>query len=428
MLSGTNSAQNLRRFDSEADLEAYVKGDDYDDPANFKEKVAFAIVLNTVDLATDTFDYTIRTNYTFPWELRFGTVACLGNAYSCNLPQSAPSTGTASYFQMPSTTTFDDQISRPQVSSYYYGYMYTGFLSLQKVTDEYFMSYAASPSTISALVSSGTPIVETFASMGVFPTEPYEANNFQQTISSLLPIFFMLAFLYPFSRFIRGLVLEKEQKIKEGMKIMGLSDVVYGLSWFITLGTQCLLSSLGILYATRSSVFEFSSDLSIFLYFFCFSMSVVMFSFMLATFFSRSKVRPYTIHYTLSDSQFVYHPTNYSSLRLSLRFSQTAAIMGTLGFFATYFPVYAVEDPSISTATKLLASLLSPTAFALGAGVLGNLEAGAIGATPESFFTMYDNFSFFYTIFMLCFDAVLYGLLAAYFDKVLPSEVSASES
>ena len=104
------------------------------------------------------------------------------------------------------------------------------------------------------------------------------------------------------------------------MKIMGLSDVVYGLSWLITLGLQCLISTLGILYSTRSSVFEFSSDLSIFLYFFCFSMSVVMFSFLLATFFSRSK---------------------------------TAAIMGTLGFFATYFPSYAVVDPSISTATKV---------------------------------------------------------------------------
>ena len=116
---------------------------------------------------------------------------------------------------MPSTDTFDDQISRPQVSSYYYGYMYSGFLSLQKVTDEYFMSYASSPSSISTLVSSGAPTVTTRVSMGVFPTQPFEANNFQQTISSLLPIFFMLAFLYPFSRFIRGLVLEKEQKIKE---------------------------------------------------------------------------------------------------------------------------------------------------------------------------------------------------------------------
>ena len=74
----------------------------------------------------------------------------------------------------------------------------------------------------------------------------------------------------------------------------------------------------------------------------------------------------------------------------------------------------------------MLVSLLSPTAFSLGAGVLGNLEAAGIGATPNSYFTIYDNFSFFYTIFMLVFDSVLYGLLAAYFDKVLPSEYGTS--
>lgn len=146
--------------------------------------------------------------------------------------------------------------------------------------------------------------------MGVFPTKPYDANNFQTIISGLLPLFFLMAFLYPFSRFMRNLVLEKEEKIKEGMKIMGLSDTVYGMSWLITLGIQGVVTTVGILLVTRSSVFEFSTDTSIFLYFFCYFMSVVMFSFLLSTFFSRSK---------------------------------SAAILGTIMFFATYFPFYSVR-------------------------------------------------------------------------------------
>lgn len=71
---------------------------------------------------------------------------------------------------------------------------------------------------------------------------------------------------------------------------------------------------------------------------------------------------------------------------------------------------------------QLLSSLLAPTAFALGADVIGSLEGAGIGATPSTSFDMYDNFSVFYCIFMLVVDSVLYGLLAAYFDKVLPSE------
>ncbi|GMI20925.1 hypothetical protein TeGR_g12 [Tetraparma gracilis] len=344
------STDNLIQFDSEAELEAYVASDDYDLPDNFADKIAFAFIINDVDPESNSYDYTIRSNYTLPWETRFTTVACLGPYGNCGVPSSASSTGTQEYFTMPSTTTFVDDVNIPQVSSYYYGYAMTGFLTLQKTADEYFLSLGESGDGDAdyAIRDSGLPTVYTNVSMSMFPTDPYEANNFQQTIASLLPIFYMLAFLYPFSRFIRGLVLEKETKIKEGMKIMGLSDVAYGLSWLITLTIQGVITCLLILLVTRSTVFEFSDDMPIFLYFMTFSMSVIMFSFLLATFFSHSK---------------------------------TAAIMGTLLFFATYFPFYAVSDPTMSLLPKLLCSLFSPTAFALGAGVLADLETGQVFKT-----------------------------------------------
>ena len=339
--------KNMMTFTSESELIDYISTESYDDPDNFHEKIAFAIIINEVDINANIFDYSIRSNYTYPWEQRFTTVACLGQ-YTCDNPQSASASGTSEVFSMPSTTTFTDQVSRPQLSTNYYGYAYTGFLALQKVTDEYFLSLAKAKGDIdNALENSGTPTVTTKVSLTMMPTTPYTANDFQSVIGSLLPIFYMLAFLYPFSRFIRNLVLEKEEKIKEGMKIMGLSDTVYGLSWLITLGIQVLISAIGILLVTRHTVFEYSDDLPIFCYFFFFGISVVMFSFLLATFFSKSK---------------------------------TAAIMGSLFFFATYFPYYAVTDPSMSTFAKLLVSLFSPSAFALGAGSLADLEAGQIGA------------------------------------------------
>jgi hypothetical protein len=40
---------------------------------------------------------------------------------------------------------------------------------------------------------------------------------------------------------IRLLVTEKETRIKEGMKMMGLSDTVYHLSWFIIMVSHILL-------------------------------------------------------------------------------------------------------------------------------------------------------------------------------------------
>jgi hypothetical protein len=50
----------------------------------------------------------------------------------------------------------------------------------------------------------------------MMPTAPYQTDDFQYIISSTLGIFYMLSFLYPVSRIVRSLVLEKETRIKEG--------------------------------------------------------------------------------------------------------------------------------------------------------------------------------------------------------------------
>ena len=102
--------------------------------------------------------------------------------------------------------------------------------------------------------------------------------------------------------------------------------------------------------------------------------------------------------------------------------SKTAAILGPILLFSFYFPYYAVSDPSMSTGVKILVSLLSPSAFALGAGVLASWEAGQIGVNNVTIFQVVDNYDFFTCLLMMTLDAVLYGFLAWYFDKILPSE------
>lgn len=54
------------------------------------------------------------------------------------------------------------------------------------------------------------------ASVSLMPTAAFKSDNFQGVISSTLGIFYMLSFLYPVSRLIRSLVLEKETRIREG--------------------------------------------------------------------------------------------------------------------------------------------------------------------------------------------------------------------
>ncbi len=94
------------------------------------------------------------------------------------------------------------------------------------------------------------------------------------------------------------------------MKMMGLSDTVYNLSWLITCTLQMTFVSILITLVTGSSVFQYSDKLYVFVYFEAFSLSVVGMCFLMATLFSRAKA---------------------------------ASLLGPMIFFASFFPYYAGE-------------------------------------------------------------------------------------
>ena len=176
------------------------------------------------------------------------------------------------------------------------------------------------------------------------PVRPYQADNFFDVIGALFGLFFMLAFIYPASRLIRGLVLEKEAKLREGMQMMGLAGWILDLSWFITAALQMLLTSVLITVATAGSVFEYVFDacllciympaidrslsdcrymspVILFLWLFLFCLAAIALCFLISAFFSRSK---------------------------------TAATVGTMLFFGSYFPYYAVQEPETSFLVTML--------------------------------------------------------------------------
>jgi hypothetical protein len=225
------------------------------------------------------------------------------------------------------------------------------------------------------------------------PTDDYKTDNFQYVISSTLGIFYMLSFLYPVSRIIRSLVTEKEDRIKEGMKMMGLTDFSYNLSWFITILSQLLFVSILITLVTATSVFEYSDKFLVFIYFAAFSFAIMNFCFLIATFFSRAKV---------------------------------ASLIGPMVFFGVFFPYYAVSDPSYSTDVKTATCLSAPACFALGANVFADFEGGLVGVQWTNSSELTSNFSYAICVGMMIVDAILYGILAWYFDKIIPSEFGTS--
>lgn len=92
-----------------------------------------------------------------------------------------------------------------------------------------------------------------------FPTLAYSANQFYSTVLPFLSFFFVLCLLFPVSRLIRGLVLEKEMKIREGMRMMGLNDAALFGSWLVFYAGIFAVLALMIAAVTANNMFKASS-------------------------------------------------------------------------------------------------------------------------------------------------------------------------
>ncbi len=66
------------------------------------------------------------------------------------------------------------------------------------------------------------------------PIPEHREDEFSATLSGVIPLFYLLSYLYPCARIVRNIVEEKEQRIKEGLRMMGLMDSAFWTSWYLT--------------------------------------------------------------------------------------------------------------------------------------------------------------------------------------------------
>lgn len=88
----------------------------------------------------------------------------------------------------------------------------------------------------------------------------------------------MFTFLIPLYYIVSKLAEEKESKSREGMKMMGLKDSSYFLSWIAFYGTIVLFMSLVITAILSINVFFNSNKFFVFLLAFFYGMSLFGFS------------------------------------------------------------------------------------------------------------------------------------------------------
>uniref|UniRef100_A0A8C7ZIP7 P-type phospholipid transporter n=1 Tax=Oryzias sinensis TaxID=183150 RepID=A0A8C7ZIP7_9TELE len=222
------------------------------------------------------------------------------------------------------------------------------------------------------------------------PYPCYVDDIFLRVMSRSMPLFMTLAWMYSVAIIIKGVVYEKEARLKETMRIMGLNNGTLWLSWFIS-SLIPLLISAGLL---MGNLLPYSDPGVVFLFLGSFGVVTIMQCFLISTLFSRANL---------------------------------AAACGGIIYFTLYLPyvLCVAWQDYVGFGAKVVVSLLSPVAFGFGCEYFALFEEQGVGIQWSNLLASpleEDSYNLTTSICLMLFDAVLYGIMTWYFESVFPGQ------
>uniref|UniRef100_A0A8C5Q469 P-type phospholipid transporter n=1 Tax=Leptobrachium leishanense TaxID=445787 RepID=A0A8C5Q469_9ANUR len=262
-------------------------------------------------------------------------------------------------------------------------YIWGGFAYLQDIIDH---------GIIKSQTSNSMP---TGVYIQQMPYPCFVDDVFMITLNRCFPIFMVLAWIYSISMLVKDIVLEKELRLKETMKNMGVTNDVIWFTWFIDNFTVMTISTfLLTITIVGGGVLYYSNPIILFIFLMAFTTATIMQGFLMSVFFSKANL--------------------------------AAACSGVI-YFTLYLPhilCFAWQD-RMTFKLKTLVSFLSPVAFGFGTEYLSRYEEQGLGLQWSNIRKSPvegDEYSFLFSIFMMLFDALVYWTLAWYIDHVFPGE------
>uniref|UniRef100_A0A673V7P4 ATP binding cassette subfamily A member 6 n=1 Tax=Suricata suricatta TaxID=37032 RepID=A0A673V7P4_SURSU len=253
-------------------------------------------------------------------------------------------------------------------------YWNEGFVNLQTAINAAIIQIATNHSVTEELMS------VTAINMKTLPF--IYKNIFQEEMF----IFYCLLYFFPFMHFISLNVTKERKKYKDLMKMMGLQDSAFWLSWgLIYAGFIFIISIIIAVVITSTQIIFMTGFMVIFTLFFLYGLSLIALVFLMSVSLKQTVL------------------TNLVMFLL-------VVFWGGVGF--------AVYYRRLPSSLEWILSICSPFTFTAGLSKIIHLEStmnGIIFPDPSG-----DSYVMIATFSVLAFDALFYLALALYFDKILP--------
>lgn len=341
----TKMGYEMQPFASKDKISDHIVDEDY------KFDICFGIVFNEATLGSE-----------YKYELMFNTTS--GNEELDDIPDTREDDTVEFKHQM-----IDENLDR---------WVESGFLSMQNLIDNLILRKETNDSTYKI-----QPRVHSIQ------VAEHEDDEIVDVLKSNFQTYIVLPMIVVFLRMTYGMLEEKEKKIKEGMKIMGMKDSSFYLSWMIQYGLVYLVISFISTIVLKGTVFPESNFLIIFLWHFMFGLSCMAQSFFIQVFFTKAKL---------------------------------GNIVAMIFYLFQYSFRFFLSEDNVSYNTKTWASLSSQTNISFSANVFLLVEGQQRGIDFSNADLKVDNFDVQTGMLMLLLNIFLFAIIGLYLDQVFPNE------
>ena len=280
-------------------------------------------------------------------------------------------------------------------------YLFSTAVTIQRLLDDWILSDSGVVATVAQNSAVFLP----------FPTKEYTESGFYESIGPFAPLLFTIGLLYPVSATIRSVVLEKELRQKELMKMMVRSTLIrfvsnmirtsltepfhpqsvtecdIGWSWFVSF--YAFFALPGVLTAIFTNLLYSSSEFIWLFVFWQFSfIACIVYCCFIASFSTKAT---------------------------------RATLIGIMLFFVGYFLPFVIDYQDASSALIVLVSLHPVTAYTYGLTMMGYLEGAGVGVQSTTITSsgFPSRYTFSSSLFMLLFDSIFWGVASWYLNRIM---------
>ncbi|KAJ8396359.1 hypothetical protein AAFF_G00019360 [Aldrovandia affinis] len=239
----------------------------------------------------------------------------------------------------------------------------------------------------------GRRVEEPAVQLQAFPYPCYFKDEYLNSISFAFPLVLMIAWVLFIANFVKKLVHERELRLHEYMKMMGVNPMSHFFAWFLESAAFLVVTIIILTIILKGGrVLPNSDGFLLFLYLCDYGLSILAISFLVSSFFDKTNI---------------------------------AGLSGSLIYVICFFPFIVVMslESTLSFAVKSALSLFAPTCFSYASQYISRYEGQGEGIQWSNSYLSplaNDTSSFGWLCWLLLIDSIIYFLIGMYIRMVFP--------